>query len=177
MRGRRAAAGDSEALRPLPFPAAGPPPEPLTAREAEVLGLLAAGLSNRQLAAALGVTRRTAETHVARILRKLCLASRTQAALWAVDHGVRADHGRPREEATLAPQGGGLQACTADGRPGRHRRTPGAARRPRPQVLSAVRTFTDAGQRRSAVRFPALPFTARRYPLPHGSAARRAGVA
>jgi DNA-binding NarL/FixJ family response regulator len=60
--------------------------EPLTDREREVLGLLAHGMSNKEIAAKLFITERTARTYVSNILGKLGLASRTQAALWAVDH-------------------------------------------------------------------------------------------
>lgn len=60
----------------------------LTARELEVLGGVARGLSNRALAEALGITERTARTHVSNILAKLGLSSRTQAALMAVQHGL-----------------------------------------------------------------------------------------
>lgn len=60
----------------------------LTARERQVLGGVARGLSNRAIAEALGITERTARTHVSNILAKLGLASRTQAALLAVQHGL-----------------------------------------------------------------------------------------
>jgi DNA-binding NarL/FixJ family response regulator len=62
------------------------PVEPLTAREKEVLGQLATGASNKEIAYELDITERTARTHVSNILGKLGLASRTQAALWAVEH-------------------------------------------------------------------------------------------
>ena len=57
----------------------------LTARETEVLGGVARGLSNRAIADELGITERTARTHVSNILAKLGLTSRTQAALLAVE--------------------------------------------------------------------------------------------
>lgn len=60
----------------------------LTARERDVLGAVARGLSNRAIADELGITERTARTHVSNILAKLGLASRTQAALLAVQHGL-----------------------------------------------------------------------------------------
>ncbi len=60
----------------------------LTPRERDVLRLLGAGLSNRQLAAELFVSEKTVKTHVSSILAKLRLTDRTQAALWAVRHGV-----------------------------------------------------------------------------------------
>jgi DNA-binding NarL/FixJ family response regulator len=63
-----------------------PPVEPLTEREKEVLRLVAQGLSNKEIATALVITERTARTYVSNILGKLGLASRTQAALYAVEH-------------------------------------------------------------------------------------------
>lgn len=60
----------------------------LTARERDVLGGVARGMSNRAIADALGITERTARTHVSNILAKLGLSSRTQAALLAVQHGL-----------------------------------------------------------------------------------------
>jgi DNA-binding NarL/FixJ family response regulator len=59
----------------------------LTTREREVLVLLAAGLSNREIAGRLSISERTARTHVSHILDKLGLRSRTQAALYAIQHG------------------------------------------------------------------------------------------
>ena len=64
----------------------------LTARERDVLACLARGLSNRGIAEELGMAERTARTHVSNILSKLGLTSRTQAALFAVEH--RLDPGR-----------------------------------------------------------------------------------
>jgi DNA-binding NarL/FixJ family response regulator len=64
------------------------PGEDLTPREREVLELVAQGASNQQIADTLVVSERTARTHVSAILRKLGLASRTQAALWAVGQGL-----------------------------------------------------------------------------------------
>jgi len=66
----------------------------LTPRERDVLGLVAEGLPNRAIGEALGITERTARTHVSNILAKLRLTSRTQAALYAVDQGLDGDAAR-----------------------------------------------------------------------------------
>ncbi len=60
----------------------------LTTRELEILRLLGAGKSNKEIAADLQISERTARTHVSNILGKLGLASRTQAVLWAVRQGL-----------------------------------------------------------------------------------------
>jgi NarL family two-component system response regulator LiaR len=60
--------------------------EPLTDREKDVIRLLGQGMSNKEIGSALFITERTARTYVSNILGKLGLASRTQAALYAVEH-------------------------------------------------------------------------------------------
>jgi DNA-binding NarL/FixJ family response regulator len=60
----------------------------LTEREREILRMVAAGKANKRIAEELVISERTARTHVSNILRKLDLASRTQAALWAVREGL-----------------------------------------------------------------------------------------
>jgi DNA-binding NarL/FixJ family response regulator len=60
----------------------------LTSRERDVLRLLGEGHANKTIAATLGITERTARTHVSKILAKLKLSSRTQAALWAAREGI-----------------------------------------------------------------------------------------
>jgi DNA-binding NarL/FixJ family response regulator len=60
---------------------------PLSPRELEVVRLLARGKSNKAIAIRLGISERTARTHVSNILRRLGLSSRTEAAVWAVEHG------------------------------------------------------------------------------------------
>ena len=62
--------------------------ERLTEREREVLALVAAGKSNKEIAQALSVTVRTVEFHVSNVLGKLGLTSRVEAAVWAREHGL-----------------------------------------------------------------------------------------
>ena len=62
--------------------------EALTARETEVLRCLARGRSNKEIAADLFIAEKTVKTHISSILAKLELADRTQAAVYAVKHGL-----------------------------------------------------------------------------------------
>ena len=74
-------------------------PEALTERETEVLRLVALGQSNKEIARGLSISDQTAKTHVGNILVKLGLASRTQAALYAIRSGLvsaeEAGEGKP----------------------------------------------------------------------------------
>ena len=70
--------------------AAGPLPGGLTPRQAEVLRLLAAGMSNKQIAAELYLSPSTVERHLATIYRKLGLTGRVEAARYALANGLAA---------------------------------------------------------------------------------------
>lgn len=61
---------------------------PLTQRESEVLRQLANGLTNKEIALALGISYETVKEHVQHILRKVGVSDRTQAAVWAVRKGL-----------------------------------------------------------------------------------------
>lgn len=67
---------------------AGPPTHPLTARELEVLGLLAAGKTNRRIAEELHLSLSTVKRHLEHIIAKLGVSDRTQAAVKAVELGL-----------------------------------------------------------------------------------------
>jgi NarL family two-component system response regulator LiaR len=76
-------------LEEITHPSDAPPtPDPLTKREAEVLLLVAQGLSNQEIARKLYITDATVRSHVSNIMSKLHLASRIQAALYALREGL-----------------------------------------------------------------------------------------
>jgi len=66
-----------------------PATTPLTAREREVLHLLAGGATNRAIAQELTISERTVERHVSNILTKLDLSNRSAATAYAYEHGIR----------------------------------------------------------------------------------------
>ncbi|HUV89745.1 MAG TPA: response regulator transcription factor [Anaerolineae bacterium] len=65
----------------------------LTGRELEVLGLIARGFNNREIAETMVISEKTVKTHVSSILGKLHLEDRTQAAIYALRHGLAPDEG------------------------------------------------------------------------------------
>jgi DNA-binding NarL/FixJ family response regulator len=60
----------------------------LTTREREILGLLARGMPNKRIALDLGISEKTVKAHVTSIFGSLGVTDRTQAALWAREHGI-----------------------------------------------------------------------------------------
>ncbi len=86
---RRLVARLADTLAPAP-----PPDHALTAREQQVLLLLADARSNSEIAAALGVGEETVKTHVSRILAKLQVRDRIQAVVYAYRHGLVRSPGR-----------------------------------------------------------------------------------
>jgi DNA-binding NarL/FixJ family response regulator len=93
LRGIRAVARgespiDPKAARTLLGARAGSQPVQLTAREAEVLGLVREGLANRQVARRLDISERTVKAHLTSAFARIGVSDRTQAALWAERHGL-----------------------------------------------------------------------------------------
>jgi DNA-binding NarL/FixJ family response regulator len=65
-----------------------PPADALTGREIDVLRMVAAGATNREIAARLFLSEGTVKNHISRVLSRLGLRDRTQAAIYARDHGL-----------------------------------------------------------------------------------------
>jgi len=78
-------------MRQITEPPESTPFDDLTEREMDVLRLVATGRSNKEIAAALGLTEGTVKGYVSAIFMKLDVADRTQAALLAVKHGLSGD--------------------------------------------------------------------------------------
>lgn len=62
---------------------------PLTERERDILACVAAGMSNKLIARELNITEGTVKVHVKNLLKKLNFRSRVEAAVWAVEHGIK----------------------------------------------------------------------------------------
>jgi len=77
--------------RPVAPPPAPRPDEVLTAREIDILRLVATGSTNREIAGRLFLSEGTVKNHISRILGRLGLRDRTQAAVYAHDHGLLPD--------------------------------------------------------------------------------------
>jgi DNA-binding NarL/FixJ family response regulator len=94
LRGIEAAARGESPLAPkaaravLTARAESRPAAELTAREQEVLGLLAQGLANKQIARRLGIAEKTVKAHLTSVFQSIGVTDRTQAALWARSHDV-----------------------------------------------------------------------------------------
>jgi two-component system nitrate/nitrite response regulator NarL len=82
----------TQALRRPPPP---DPLQPLSPRERDVLGLIARGYSNRQIARELAIGEQTVKTHVRSILTKLGLQDRVQAAIFALRHQAGSSEHQP----------------------------------------------------------------------------------
>jgi DNA-binding NarL/FixJ family response regulator len=81
----------ADALAEVPAGAAAraaAPLEPLSAREAQILALLAEGLVNKQIAARLGISRHTVKTHLAALFHKLGVSTRAEAVAAGARAGV-----------------------------------------------------------------------------------------
>lgn len=72
----------------------GPAPGSLSLREIQVLKHIAVGKSNKEIAKTLCIAEATVKVHIKAVLRKLDLANRTQAAVWAVNNGLVAEQGQ-----------------------------------------------------------------------------------
>jgi DNA-binding NarL/FixJ family response regulator len=65
------------------------PQDQLSDREPEVVGLVADGLANKQIARHLGISERTVKAHLTSVFQRIGVTDRTQAALWAERNGLR----------------------------------------------------------------------------------------
>ncbi|MFC5835826.1 response regulator [Nonomuraea insulae] len=84
-----AAAGESATASRDASAEPGPLPDGLTPREAEVLGLIAAGLSNSRIARRLFISEATVKTHINHLFAKIGASGRAQAVTYAYQHGLR----------------------------------------------------------------------------------------
>jgi len=78
----------ARALLPGNRPAGNPPTDALSARERQVLSLVAVGLPNKSIARRLTISEKTVKAHLTRVFSVLGVSDRTSAALWAQRHGL-----------------------------------------------------------------------------------------
>lgn len=83
-----AQSGSSQGSRPPEYPSAVGPRPPLTRRETEVLGLLAQGLSNKEIAGVMWLSDRTVERHITSLYRKIGVVRRSEATAFALHNGI-----------------------------------------------------------------------------------------
>jgi non-specific serine/threonine protein kinase len=141
---------------------------PLSPREREVAVLVAGGLSNREIAARLVITERTAEGHVAHILDRLGFRTRVQIAAWATERGLR--RGGPAARAGVAA----TLAVREDGRAKAPELAIAAALPDVPGRTAPAAVRAGAGRRGPAAA-PAAAGRAQQRP-PRGLTAREAEV-
>jgi DNA-binding NarL/FixJ family response regulator len=107
--GIRAAAGGGSPLAPrvarrfVRERRAGRGAQDLTDREREILGLVAAGVPNKQIALRLGIRAKTVKSHLTHIFRHIGVSDRLQAARWAQRHGIAAAERGPGSRRTKGP--------------------------------------------------------------------------
>ena len=85
------ALSEEETATPVPLAPDRPPADAssaLTRREKEIATLVARGMTNRQIATELSISEHTAATHVARILKKMGIQSRSQLSAWVTAHAL-----------------------------------------------------------------------------------------
>jgi DNA-binding NarL/FixJ family response regulator len=91
-----------ERIIALDVPARVEPPSPheigLTPRESHVVAMIAGGASNKEIARRLGLSMNTVKSHIRTAYRAMGVTSRTQAVLWAVEHGITAPWVAVRDE-------------------------------------------------------------------------------
>lgn len=88
---------------------------PLSARQQCILGLIASGLSNKEIARSLGISPETVKTHVATIFLKLGVERRAQAVAFAGTLGMIQGRTTRQQPIMARPHGGGLQNYTNEG--------------------------------------------------------------
>jgi DNA-binding NarL/FixJ family response regulator len=110
---------DRAARESTPGPADTSKLDALTPRERDVLGALAQGMSNREIASALFVEESTVRTHVKRVLMKLQLRDRVQAVIFAYENGIMQPRSASLSSTRETTTGSALIACAGERLPSR----------------------------------------------------------